>query len=271
MKSSQHAQAAATGENPSPLCPKCRSRSRHQTTTTLRTYCSECDAVEQRERRYRQKIVPRLCELCGEPLPHKKGRCPTVFRQTLIRRGRTKLNERWPGYGDALTDEHWLESIGHNWPRCAYPVPSFVFAGLDPTLDARLIAADRDKDVIFCRTLASVPSADQRAYLELALVDPIDAAKWLSLPSYQRPIRKGDRDDDAIWRFFTMQRLNMNLAAEGRAWELKSQGAQLPQMFGMIDRLSMAGVKKLVLVMNAYGYALQAGKPLGNVTKKPWE
>jgi hypothetical protein len=138
-------------------------------------------------------------------------------------------------------------------------------------LDRRLIEAERDKDVTFCRTLAQVPRHEQRQYLELALVDPKDAAHWLSLPPYQRPIRKGDKNDDAIWRFFTMQRLNMEMHARGQAWDLRSQGAQLPQMFGMIDRLSMAGIKKLILVMNAYGHALTDGKPLGNVTKKPWE
>jgi hypothetical protein len=193
------------------------------------------------------------------------------MRQTYIKHGRIRLNERWPGYGDALTDERWLEKIGHSWGRSAYPAPSFVFPGLNPNVDTRLINVERDKDVTFCRLLAQIPSEEQRDYLELALVDPADAAKWASLPSYQRPIRKGDPDDILIWKFFTMQRLNMDLAAEGRPWELRSQGAQLPQMFGTIIRLTPAGVHKLCLVMSGYGSVLHAGRPIGNVMKKPWE
>lgn len=211
------------------------------------------------------------CEQCGGKLPHRPGKCPETSRRNFITRGRIKLNERWPGYGDALTDEHWLEKIGHGWPKSTYPPPSFVFAGLNPSLDTRLIRVERDKDVAFCRTLAQVPSQEQREYLEIALIDPADAARWVSLPLYQRPIRKGDQDDIAIWKFFTMQRLNMNLAATGRPWDLASQGAQLPQMFGVLARLTLSGLHKLVLVMNGYGYALQAGRPLGNVVKKPWE
>jgi hypothetical protein len=204
-------------------------------------------------------------------LPHPKSYCPEAMRRTHVKSGRIKLNERWPGYGDALTDERWLEKIGHSWGRSAYPPPSFVFPGLNSSLDTRLITVERDKDVLFCRLLAALPADEQREYLELALVDPADAARWAALPAYQRPIRKGDPDDIAIWKFFTMQRLNMNLAASGRPWDLASQGAQLPQMFGVIARLTPAGLQKLVLVMNGYGYALQAGRPLGNVLKKPWE
>lgn len=259
-------------EDPSPpLCCKCLTRPKRQNTHRLRPYCLECELQIQKERRDLHKPATKLCPVCGEHLPHAKNYCPEGMRQGNIRRGRIKLNERWPGYGDALTDERWLEKIGHSWGRSAFPPPSVVFPGLNPNIDARLISVERDKDVAFCRTLAQVPSQEQRDYLELALLDPADATRWASLPPYQRPIRKGDRDDIAIWKFFTMQRLNMNLAATDYAWALPSQGAQLPQMFGVLAWLTPAGLQKLVLVMSAYGSALQAGRPLGNVTKKPWE
>lgn len=58
---------------------------------------------------------------------------------------------------------------------------------------------------------------------------------------------------------------------EARPWTMASQGAQLPQMFGAIARLSMAGVQKLVAVMNGFGLVLQHGRDPGNVSKKPWE
>lgn len=210
------------------------------------------------------------CEQCGGHLPHP-NKCPVTAHRNWVSRGRRKLNDQWPGYGDALTDESWLERIGHSWPRGAFPPPSSVFPGLCSNIDSRLIAAGRDKDVAFCRTLAQVPSQEQREYLELALIDPADAARWAALPPYQRPIRKGDPDDIAIWKFFTMQRLNMKLAASGRAWELSSQGAQLPQMFGVLFSLTPAGLQKLVVVMSGYGSALHAGRSVGDVLKKPWQ
>src|SRR5262245_44719064 len=53
--------------------------------------------------RYRElKIDTKRCERCGDVLPHAKGYCRESLRQTFIKRGRVKLNERWPGYGDAL-------------------------------------------------------------------------------------------------------------------------------------------------------------------------
>jgi hypothetical protein len=69
-----------------------------------------------------------------------------------------------------------------------------------------------------------------------------------------------------------MHRLNMEQAAANvPPWSMASQGAQLPQLFGTLMRLSLPGVQKLGLVMNAFGDALQYGRELGNVSKKPWE
>ena len=165
-----------------------------------------------------------------------------------------------------------LNKAGHHWPVSGYPRPSRVFRGLDAALDQRLIREQRDKDVVLCRAVASVPAVDQREFLELYLHDTADAQHWASLPRWKRPIRKGDADDIEIWKFFTMQRLNMERAAtDTPPWPMTSQGAQLPQMFGAIARLSPAGIHKLVTVMNAFGTHLQHGLALGDVVRRPWE
>jgi hypothetical protein len=211
-------------------------------------------------------------------LPHPKGRgCLEIKRQRRIERGRRNINAAWPGYGDVVTDEALLARAGVHGPALvtritSFPPPSRLFRGLDAALDQRLIRENRDKDVVLCQALAAVPVGEQREFLELYLVDPNDARHWAILPRWKRPIRKGDPDDVLIWKFFTMQRLNMEQAAsEAPPWSMASQGAQLPQMFGVIYRLSPQGVRTLCLVMNAFGDALQYGRELGNVNTKPWE
>lgn len=257
---------AANTRPPSSLCPTCRIRPR----CSVRSGCKECE----RERWRRRKTRPKRCEKCGQRLPHPgTNGCPVVVQQRRIRQGREHINRQWPGYADLLTDEALLARAGHDWPHVAgFPRPSRLFVGLDPSLDQRLIKDQRDKDVVLCQALAKLPAADQREFLELYLMDPIDAAHWASLPRWKRPIRKGDPDDLRIWKFFVMQQLNMEQAAADAApWAMASQGAQLPQMFGAIDRLSLDGLRKLCLVMSAFGWALQHGHAVGNTSKKPWE
>lgn len=189
-------------------------------------------------------------------------------------RARQKIDQVWPGYGALLTDEKLLLRAEQYFPHVSgFPLPSRLFPGIAAALDRRLIQDHRDKDVALCQALAAIPANDQRDFLELYLVDPADAHHWAALPAWKRPIRKGDPDDQQIWKFFTMQRLNMEQAASpvAPAWAMSSQGAQLPQMFGVIAYLSPAGLKKLCLVMSMYGTALQHDQALGNVTKKPWE
>lgn len=254
---------------PSP-CPKCGIRMRRLVNGKPRGYCHECGRA-----RYRlQKAPQKQCESCGTRLPHRGGHgCPEVARQWKIRRGRQNINSRWPGYGDLLTDEALLARAGADWPHVAgYPLPSRLFCGLDAALDQRLIREKRDKDIALCQAVAVVPVGEQREFLELYLADPNDAKHWAALPRWKRPIRKGDPDDILVWKFFTMQRLNMEqAAANAPPWSMASQGAQLPQLFGTLMRLSPQGVQKLGLVMNAFGDALQYGRDLGNVMKKPWE
>jgi hypothetical protein len=154
-----------------------------------------------------------------------------------------------------------------------FPLPSKLFTGLDPALDHRLIRDEHDKDVVLCQAVAAVPAPNQQEFYELYLVDAADARHWAALPRWKRPIRKGDTDDQQIWKFFTIQRLCMEQAANplAAAWPMTSQGAQLPQTFGTIRYLTPAGLQKLVDVMGSYGNMLQYGRDLGDVTKKPWD
>ena len=255
------------GQSP---CPKCGVRPRRLVKGKPRGYCLEC--VREWQRAVHKEIVLKQCDLCGQRLPHQGRRCPEVVRQWRVQRGRQNINTEWPGYADLLTDEV-LAKAGNHWPLVTgYPLPSQLFRGLNAALDQRLIREKRDKDVTFCQAVAAVPIGEQREFLELYLVDPTDAKHWAALPRWKRPIRKGHPDDVLVWKFFTMHRLNMEqAAAEAPPWSMASQGAQLPQLFGTLMRLSPHGVQKLGLVMNAFGDALQYGRDLGNVSKKPWE
>lgn len=148
-----------------------------------------------------------------------------------------------------------------------------MFPGLDPALDQRLIRDQRDKDVPLCQAVAAIPAINQQEFYELHLIDPADARHWASLPRWKRPIRKGDQDDQQIWKFFTIDRLAMERASrpQTQLWSMASQGANLGQKFGTIRYLTPAGLRKLVDVMSTYGDMLQHGRDLGDVTKKPWE
>jgi hypothetical protein len=172
-----------------------------------------------------------------------------------------------------LTDEKFLVKAGQGWPNVAgYPRPSQLFPGLDPTLDQRLIRIGRDKDVSLCRMIAAIPQAEQREFLDLYLVDPTDAQHWARLPRWKRAVRhKANKDNEQIWKFFTMHRLNMELLDSGHGWNLREQGHQLQRVFGTLQHLTLKGLTKLIDVMSVYGQMLHAGQDVGSVLKKPWE
>jgi len=263
------ARAATVDDGTTPplsLCPKCGIRPRIR----AGLLCRLCVNEAQRARRHLQKTSTKHCANCNQVLPHK-GVCPSTTRRNFIARGRRLIEDRWPGYADLLPED-LVGRAGHSWPHVRFPHPSKVFAGLDPALDHRLIREARDKDVALCQALAELPDADQREFLELHLKDPADADRWARLPKWQRPIRRGDPDDQRIWKFFTMQRLNMEQAArDDPPWALASQGMQLPQMFGVLRDLSADGLRKLCTVMSTYGLMLGHREEVGNVIRKPWE
>jgi hypothetical protein len=117
--------------------------------------------------------------------------------------------------------------------------------------------------------LAALKIVEQRDFFELYLRDPADARHWASLPRWKRPIRKGDKTDQHIWKFFIMQRLNMEMHADGHAFALKDQGYQLQQMAGVLRYI--ADNERFAAVLTTYGEMLHAGEELGNTARKPWE
>lgn len=267
MEETRAAESTPKARKPPSLCPKCGVRPRRQEGG----YCRECFNERRKQSRIHKSRILR-CPDCRCPLPHEgKNGCPERKRRYWVGRGRERLNARWPEYGDVVQDEGLLHRAGLNWPRVAgFPRPSEVFPGLDPDLDAALIRDKRDKDVVLCRAVAAIPRAEQREFLALYLVDPADAARWATLPAWKRILRKGDPDDHHIWAFFTIYRLNMNVAADGRTWPLPSQGASHPQLFGCLDRITGAGVKRLCEFMYGFLACLQEQRDLGDVVRKPW-
>jgi len=143
-----------------------------------------------------------------------------------------------------------------------------LFPGLVSSLDAPLRHAKLDQDVGLCTQLAALKPADQSEFLALYLVDPADAQLWARVPRWQRPIRKGDKTDRAIWKFFIMQRLNMESHAKGYRFDLKAQGYQLMQMGGVL--YGLADANRLAAVLSSYGAMLHAGEDLGDTKRPPW-
>jgi hypothetical protein len=165
-----------------------------------------------------------------------------------------------------LSNAHTARRQGR---RPKFPAASLVFPGLSSALDARLHEVHRDQDVGCCTQLAALKSTDQSEFLVLYLVDPADAQLWAKLPRWQRPIRKGDKTDQAIWKFFIMQRLNMEAHANGYPYPLKAQGYQLQQMGGVLYGLKDAN--RLAAVLSSYGAMLHAGEDVGDTTRPPWQ
>jgi hypothetical protein len=264
------------GIPPPSLCPKCGLRPRRY----IGGKCKSCATEAQRERRRRlQKNRSTSCGKCGARRPvGQKRECAKCAFNRAASYGEQRMREQFLGLADAIStavaEPERLRLFANFYKNkfCRLPSPSQLFAGLDPKLDDRLIREHRNKDVVLGQALSAMPTCDQREFFELYLVDPADARHWAKLPTWKRPIRSGDKDDIQIWKFFTMQRLNMEQAArEAPPWSMASQGAQLPQMFGSIAYLTPEGFKRLVIVMTSYGTALQYGRELGDVVKKPWE
>ena len=185
------------------------------------------------------------------------------------------MDERYPGYrlameracGPEQTSRLVVNFYKHKG-ACHFPPASRVFPGLDAGLDTRLARVKLDKDAAFCAELAALPTAQQRDFLELYLVDPADARHWATLPAWKRPIRRGDPSDQYIWKFFIQQRLNMEALARGQAIDLKAQGYQWMQMAGCLGYIT--DQKRFALVMSTFAAMLHSGQDVGDVTNPPW-
>jgi hypothetical protein len=150
----------------------------------------------------------------------------------------------------------------------AFPSASRLFASIDAGLDESLRRHGLDRDIAFCAELAARSPAEQPEFLSLYLADPADARYWASLPRWKRPIRKGDKTDQYIWKWFVQQRLLMDSLASGRAIDWKAQGFQLTVMAGALRYIT--DIQRFSLFLSIFGDMLQAGENLGNVVRPPW-
>lgn len=93
-------------------------------------------------------------------------------------------------------------------------------------------------------------------------------AKRTTLPQWQQPLYRGDEQDVHIWRLFTLERLRMEMAAEGRAWGLASQGHDMMVRAGILRHIPDR--ERLFAVLYTYGAMLASGEDVGDVTHPPW-
>jgi hypothetical protein len=256
---------------PPSLCPKCGGElTVYRTTDRPYRRCNRCYNAKRRVPTNKHRS--RVCPACGALRPRAVLTCPACTATRETRYGAQRLDAKYPGYVAVLrANGEAADRLLRNYYKgaVAFPAPSRVFPGLIESLDGRLRREQRDKDVTLCMALAALPMGDQREFLELYLRDPIDARHWASLPRWKRPIRKGDTTDQHIWSFFIMQRLNMEMHADGHAFALKDQGYQLQQMGGTLRKI--ADIARFAAVLETYGEMLHAGDAMGNTARKPWE
>jgi hypothetical protein len=257
------------GARTPPPCPKCGESQwrREKSGRGMFWRCQPC-----RIRKQRAVRTQRSCPLCHKRLPHKSRQCPVAQRLGLVAKGRRLLDAQWPGYSAGLGDDV-LERIGRT-SRGALPLPrpSERFPGLLASLDDRLIRDGLETNVEFGQVLATLKEADQREYVDLYRIDPADANLWASLPKWKRVIRRGDKNDRQIWKFFVGFRLNMELLANPNApggRSMASQGRELCVWAGALSYLT--DVRRLTDFLSEYGSMLANGEDMGDVTKPPWE
>jgi hypothetical protein len=211
--------------------------------------------------------------MCG-----KRGKhfCPEPVRQGKIARARRLLEAQAPGYSAGLSEDQLLQIGQTVRGQPTIPLPSVRFPGLLAALDQRLRDHHLDTAVSMCEAIARLDKDDQRDYLELYLKDPDDAARWASLPSWKRMLRKGDAEDQLIWKFFVSFQLTLALLAKpegsidtrGPRQSLPSIGAELRVWAGLLQRLP--DTQKLSAFLSVYGTFLKRNEPT-DLTTTPWQ
>lgn len=260
----------AVSAPPPSVCPKCGGAFTRYKNGRGVEY-RRCDGCRYAKRRLLSttKTGTKRCADCGGRLPHKgkEQRCPATRHRYLIERGRQRIERQWPGYA-AVLPEHVLANAGHN-KRVAYPPPSQLVPGVAPGMDAVLMRAQQDKNVALCRELAGLTPSEQSTFFTLYLADPADARHWARLPTWKRPIRKGDITDQYIWKFFVQQRLNMAALAEGRTIDWKAQGYQWTVMAACFRYIK--DPERFATVLGTFADLLHRGQELGDVQRPPWQ
>ncbi len=93
-------------------------------------------------------------------------------------------------------------------------------------------------------------------------------AKRLTLPRWQQSIYRHEEQDDLIWRLFTLERLNMEMWAKGRAQPMPVQGRDWVVRAHLLRRITAQD--RLFAVFQGYGSMLEHGEDVGDATRPPW-
>ena len=264
-----------------PPCPKCQgTRLRRYTGDRARFWhCLDCDAARKRQSTRAKKVRKTTsCARCGGHDWFPSGDCRLCVLRHGAERGHRLLAERYPDYAEqvmaALPESERTQYFANlakanKRPGLAAPLPpSRIFPGLNQSLDDRLLREGRARDVECCQAIAQVPPPDQREFYERYVKDPALAQRWARVERYKRPLIAGDKQDDLIWKLFTMIRLQMDMLAEGRAWTLPGVGRSLVQQAGFLDAITER--RRLVEVLSTYGSMLAHGEDVGDPTRPPW-
>ena len=214
--------------------------------------------------------------------------CPYCRRQKRIANGEARLREKWPAYADAILSELPLSAREELLARVSYttrpgaeiklPLPSAVFRGLDPAFDARLIREGHQLNVDLCRGMAAVPHDEQLEFYERFLADPAEAQRWASLPRWKRPLMAGTPLDRQIWDIFLLERIGLEFKiTENKPSTKLYEGQRLRTIWSLVDAIqrwslkeNVNGISRLTKVLTEYGYALETGQDLGDVTRPPY-
>lgn len=235
-----------------------------------------CQPCQNKRRRKSIKSPPATCRACGEASRFQSGECRACHRRREIARGQRLVDQADAVFGQIIARymptqqyEVWLTNLSRNgakWPR-----PSTLFKGLQPALDANLIAAGLHRDAALCELLATLESQeDQLECLDRYRRNPEQARRWVKLPAWKRPLIDGTKEDQQIWKFFGLFYGYMSIATAEvhRPWEMRYQGDYVARMATVLSYIPMTA--KLATVLRRYGYALMYGQPVGTM-KKPWE
>lgn len=249
---------------PALQCPKCH-RTRWSTDTTPRIM-----------------TVSRVCKQCrGKDFrlrPDGSWKCRKCERRWEATAGLNRMRVSNPAVVPVLEQHRnradvktilWYERKGRPWVHRFFP--SRFFPWIEKDLDAHLLKLGRNTDVALCEALQAVPSGERREFISLHIIDPEDARHWASLPRWQRLIRRGDEDDQKIWKLITSWTLIMrDRASETMApWSVASQAMQYRAMRG--GEWSVKDPKKLFYVMTGYLDSLADGQPLADPRRPPWK
>lgn len=266
-----------------PPCPKCQgTRQRRYTGDRARFWhCLDCDAARKRRLSTAKKIrKAQRCAQCGEQDWFPSGDCRPCVLRHAAERGHRLLADEYPDYAErvvaALPESdrtRYFANLSKGRKRIGFNVvaplpPSRIFPGLNPSLDDRLLREGRARDVACCQAIAQVPPSDQREFYERYVKNPALAQRWARVERYKRPLIAGDKQDDLIWKLFTIIRLQMEMLAEGRTWALAGVGRSLVQQAGFLDAITER--RRLVEVLSTYGSMLAHGEDVGDVMHPPW-